>query len=84
MCVARVRFAGLYPRKSGFRAGFALRRWLKSPRIVKTVDYGPRWRGHFVDIRSAVDLDDELRGWLKESHDTVGMQSDLRASPRRA
>jgi hypothetical protein len=77
VCVARVRFAGLYPRKNGFRAGFALRRRLKSPRIIKTTDYGPKWRGHFVDIQSAADLDAELRSWLKESHDTVGMQSDI-------
>ena len=28
-------------------------------------------------ITSAADLDDELRAWLQESHDVVGMQSDL-------
>ena len=77
VCVARVRFAGLSPRKTGFRAGFALRRWLRHPRIVKTTDYGPRWRGHFVDIRSEGDLDHELRAWLQEAHDTVGVQDDL-------
>jgi Domain of unknown function (DUF5655) len=77
VAVARVRFAGLYPRKDHFIAGFALHRWLENPRIVKTVDYGPRWRGHYVRITSAVDLDGELRAWLQESHDVVGMQSDL-------
>ena len=77
VAVARVRFAGLYPRKDHFIAGFALHRWVASRRIVKTVDYGPRWRGHFVRITSAADLDDELRAWLQESHDVVGMQSDL-------
>ncbi len=76
VCVARVRFAGLHPRKTGFLAGFALRRWVESPRIVKRADYGPRWRSHFVEIRSKHDLDDELRAWLQESHDTVGLQSD--------
>jgi hypothetical protein len=76
VCVARVRFAALYPRKTGFRAGFALRRWLNSERIVKTEDYGPKWRYHFVDVRSASDLDNQLRAWLQESHDTVGLQSD--------
>src|SRR5262245_44702976 len=78
VCVARVRFGGLYPRKGGFRVGFALRRWIDSPRIVKTVDYGPRWRGHFVAVQSRDDLDSELRAWLQEAHDTVGMQDDLR------
>ena len=77
VCVARVRFAGLYPRKTGFQVGFALRRWLRHSRIVKTADYGPRWRGHFVDIRSEDDLDEQLRVWLQESHDTVGLQDDL-------
>jgi hypothetical protein len=72
VCVARVRFAGLSPRKDGFRATFALRRWLKSPRIVKTEDYGPKWRLHYVDIRRVSDIDTELRRWLQESHDTVG------------
>jgi hypothetical protein len=74
--VARVRFAGLTPRKDGFLANFALHRWLTSPRIVKTEDYGPRWRFHHVRIRSQADLDDELRAWLQESHDLVGLQRD--------
>jgi hypothetical protein len=77
VAVARVRFAGLYPRKDHFVAAFALHRWLANHRIVKTVDYGPRWRGHYVRIMSAADLDDEFRAWLQESHDVVGMQSDL-------
>jgi len=74
-CVARVRFCGLEPRKHGFLATFALHRWLDSPRIVKTIDYGPRWRMHYVRVRSAAELDDELAGWLQESHDVVGLQS---------
>jgi hypothetical protein len=78
VCVARVRFSGLYPRKDGVLAGFALHRWLDSPRIVKTADYGPRWRGHFVLVRAATDLNSELRSWLQEAHDVVGLQADLR------
>jgi hypothetical protein len=77
VAVARVRFAGLYPRKADFLASFALHRWLDSRRIVKTVDYGPRWRAHYVRIASAADVDGELRAWLRESHDVVGVQSDL-------
>ena len=38
VCVARVRFAGLSPRKDGFLASFALHRWLDSRRIVKTAE----------------------------------------------
>ena len=77
VAVARVRFAGLYPRKDDFMAAFALHRWLASRRIVKTVDYGPRWRSHYVRMASNADVDDELRSWLQESHDVVGTQSDL-------
>jgi Domain of unknown function (DUF5655) len=77
VCVARVRFAGLTPRKTGFLASFALHRWLDSPRIVKTVDYGPRWRAHHVRIQARDDLDDELRTWLRESYEVVGLQADL-------
>ena len=78
VCVARVRFSGLEPRKDGFLASFALHRWLDSPRIVKTVHYGPRWRAHYARVRSEADLDDELIAWLQEAHDIVGLQSDLR------
>jgi hypothetical protein len=81
VCVARVRFAGLTPRKRGFQANFALHRWLDSPRVVKKVDYGPRWRSHHLAVQTSADLDDELRGWLQESHDVVGLQADLRGGP---
>jgi Domain of unknown function (DUF5655) len=74
VCVARVRFAGLTPRRRGFQANFALHRWLDSPRIVKRVDYGPRWRAHHLNVQARADLDDELRAWLQESHDVVGLQ----------
>src|SRR5262249_704053 len=79
---ARVRFAGFEPRRSFFVATFALQRWLKSPRIIKTVDYGPRWRMHYVRVQSAADLDDQFRAWLQESHDVVGMQCDLGSGTR--
>ena len=80
VCVARVRFAGLSPRRHAFLASFSLHRWLDSPRIVKTVDYGPRWRSHHVLVQSQTDLDDELRTWLQEAHDVVGLQRGLRAN----
>lgn len=83
VCVARVRFAGLTPRKDHFVASFALHRWLRSPRVTRNEDYGPNWRIHSVRIRSADDLDDELKGWLQESHDLVGLQEDARKAARR-
>jgi hypothetical protein len=73
VCVARVRFAGLIPRKTGFVAAFALQRRLGSPRVLKVEDYGPRWQIHHVRVTSTDDLDDELRTWLEESYTTVGI-----------
>jgi hypothetical protein len=75
--VARVRFAGLTPRKDGFVAAFALDREVTSPRIVKHESFGPRWQAHHVRIASPADLDDELREWLRESLEVVGMQAHL-------
>jgi hypothetical protein len=78
VAVGRVRFAGLVPRRDGFLANFALHRWLRSPRVVATEEFGPRWRIHRVRVASAADLDDELRAWLQESYDVVGMQRATR------
>jgi hypothetical protein len=83
VCVARVRFAGFTPRKDHFVASFALHRWLTSPRVRRKQDYGPKWRVHFVAIRSVDDLDDELKAWLQESHDSVGMQEGRPGPPSR-
>jgi len=77
VCVARVRFGGLYARKNDFMASFALHRWLDSARIVKKQDYGPRWLAHYVRVSEDADLDEELRSWLQESHDVVGIQSNI-------
>jgi hypothetical protein len=51
VAVARVRFAGLYPRKTGFLASFALHRWIDSPRIVKTADVLPGLRDYYPDLQ---------------------------------
>jgi hypothetical protein len=83
VCVARVRFAGLTPRRHGFHASFALHRRLDSPRVVRIVDYGPAWQVHTVRVDERSDLDDELRGWLQESHDTVGLQRGGAPGPTR-
>lgn len=77
VCVARVRFAGLIPRKTDSLVTFSLHRWLDNPRIVKRADYGPRWRGHSARVATSADLDEELRGWPQESHDVVGVQAGL-------
>lgn len=72
--LARVRFAGAVPRKKGFIANFALRHGVEHDRIVKVERHGPNWWTHHVRIESENDLDDQLRYWLQESYDTVGLQ----------
>lgn len=75
--VARVRFSTLVPRKNFLIVGFALHRWIDHPRIVRTDDFGPRWRYHSVRVTDASGADAELLGWLRESYDLVGMQEEL-------
>jgi hypothetical protein len=74
--VARVRFSVLMPRRKFLIVGFALHRWIDHPRIVKTDDFGPRWRYHYVRITDASGVDPELLGWLHESYTSVGQQED--------
>jgi hypothetical protein len=81
VCVARVRFATMQPRKTYLLAGFVLHRWLDSSRMVKREDYGPRWRYHWLRLASTADLDPELRMWLQESHDVVGLQHGMGSRP---
>lgn len=70
--VARVRFAGLVPRRDHVVATFALQRELKNSRIERVIDYGPRWQAHQIRIRSIEDIDPILRSWLEESYRSVG------------
>jgi len=75
--IARVRFAGIVPRKDHFILTFALHRKVRSKRVERHIDYGPRWQAHQVRIRSSADIDEDLRKWLEESYSVVGLQSDL-------
>jgi hypothetical protein len=75
--VARVRFSVLLPQRKSVIVGFALHRWITSPRVLRTDDFGPRWRYHYVRVAGATSIDDELISWLRESHDVVGMQAGL-------
>ena len=69
----RVRFAGAYPRKSHFLAGFALPRRVDDPRFVKIETYAPHFQGHLFRVASEADLDDQIQQWLREAY-RVGAQ----------
>jgi hypothetical protein len=61
-------FAELRPKRDRVVLSFLLSRPLAHPKIVRT------WRGtgqrsaYFVNLRTADDLDDELRDWLTEAY----------------
>lgn len=75
VAVGRVRFAGMVPQRDQILTSFALRRRIVSPRIARHVRYGPRWQGHYVEIRDEADLDSQFRDWLRESYEVVGLQA---------
>ena len=75
--MVRVRFAGIVRlRRDGLVCMFWLKRKIRSPRFRK-VEHLERtdWIYEFV-LRSPDELDDEVRGWLREAYD-VGRQTHL-------
>jgi hypothetical protein len=72
----RVRFASAYPRKSYLLCGFALRRRITHPRLVKYEYYGPSWHGHLFRIDSEDQFDGKFRSLLKEAY-SVGERQSL-------
>ena len=75
--MVRVRFAGVARlRKDGLVCGFWLKRQISSPRFSKVELLGKRdWVYQFV-LRNEEELDDEVRGWIREAYD-VGRQTHL-------
>ncbi len=74
--VARMTFANMTVMKDRLRVGLILSRRVESPRWVKVERYGPRCFGHYFNLTSSDDLDDELRGLAAEAY-RVGMQEQL-------
>jgi hypothetical protein len=75
--MVRVRFAAVNRlRKDGLACHIWLKRRIESPRFTKVELVGRTdWIHHFV-LRSEEELDDELRGWLREAYE-VGRQTHL-------
>ena len=75
--MVRVRFAGVARlRKDGLVCGFWLKRPISSPRSTKVELLGRSdWVYQFV-LRSEDELDDEVRGWIREAYE-VGRQTHL-------
>jgi hypothetical protein len=68
-----MRFAGCTLRQKKMRVAFIARSPVRSPRIQRIEAYGLSSYGHFLDIVSLEQLDDELRGWLCAAY-RVGCQ----------
>lgn len=75
--MVRVRFAAVNRvRRDGLVCHLWLKRRIESPRFTKVELLGRSdWIHHFV-LRSEAELDDELRGWMREAYD-VGKQAHL-------
>lgn len=71
-------FAAASVRKEGLRVGFLLDRELESPRFVRTQSLSPRSHEHVLLVRDARDLDDEVRGWLREAYEVTVRRGRLR------
>jgi hypothetical protein len=75
--MVRMRFAGVYPRKSYLRAAFILNRRLPpDPRIEKVTTYTPRCIGYELRIDRPDQLDADVQRWLEEAY-AVGAQKDF-------
>lgn len=70
--MARARFAGVQFRRDRLLLGFWLKREISSPRLKATYLGRSDWI-YETSVVSASELDDELRGWLREAY-FVGRQ----------
>jgi uncharacterized protein DUF5655 len=72
--MVRVRFAGVALQKGGLRVSFWLKRRIDSPRFARIELIPPRNFVYSFHVRSPEDLDEEVRGWLREAY-RVGTRS---------
>lgn len=65
-------FAGVHPRSGAFVLNVRLARPLESGRLAKSEQVSKsRWH-HELRIEDGDDLDDEVRGWLREAYALTG------------
>lgn len=78
---ARARFAGAVVRKGWLEGAVWFKRRVVHPRFFRILTVTPRDHVHYFRLEREEDLDDDVRGWLRESY-AVGASSGI--SPRRA
>lgn len=74
---ARMRFAGVTPRKSFLICHFILPRRIGGARFYKIETFTPRCHAHYLRVRERGDLDREVARWLREAYE-VGEQRHLK------
>jgi hypothetical protein len=60
-------FLELRPKRDWVALSFPLRRVVEHPRIARRIKSGARTY-HFVNLRDATDLDEDVKAWLTESY----------------
>lgn len=76
----RVRFAGVYPRKSYLLCAVALPQRLENPRFERIEKFTEHFISHHFRVDSEADLDDEVQSWLRESYRVGAQEFVSRAS----
>jgi hypothetical protein len=62
-------FVELRPRRRGLRVSIVLPHDVESARVRTRVQSPAGWTAIFVDLLGPDDVDDQVRGWLTESHE---------------
>jgi hypothetical protein len=65
---ARMRFAGVMPRKSHLICHFILRRKIDNERFHKIETFNPRCHAHYLRVAEEADLDTNVARWLNEAY----------------
>jgi hypothetical protein len=65
--ITRMTFAAVTVRKAELRGHFLLLRRVESARIRRVEHFAPYWLHQFT-LRSAAELDEEMKTWLAESY----------------
>lgn len=61
-------FAELRPRRDRVVLSVLLSRVIDHPKVVRTVRTSGHRAAIFIDLRTAADVDDDVRGWLAEAY----------------
>lgn len=63
-------FAEVKPRRDRTEVSFVLSRRVDDPRVVRTLDMTRTRIVHVLELHRAVEVDEQLRGWLTEAYES--------------